>query len=216
MYLDPEETKKKAWKAIYKFYEYVKPLLIRYNIDEVILALCGSVARGEAKCPRDKDSFCRHVLEAIKIFAHDIEREDGLPLEYTEHIIFEACSKFSTTDEIIQYIEEKFPDTLFSEIVRRERCSDVDGKIVVPDEIWEYLVNDPDYFRMVDEGNEMVEDIVYPLEPEIGFQPKRIFEMLNGYEKCEYKIIKVEESYPRITSILLNRISRLFKLKQSH
>jgi len=216
MRLDPEETKKKAWEAIYKFYEYVKPLLLRYNVDEVVLALCGSVARGEAKCPRDKDNFCRKVRDSIIYEADFIEHDDGLPLEYVLQVIDDACREYTTTDEIIEYIKKKFPNTLFAEIVESERCSDVDGKIIVPDEAYEYIVHDRDYFTLIEEGNELVSDIVYPLTPEIGFQPMSIFKKLNGFERCEYRIVKVEESYPTITSVFLKRMRRIFRLRHSH
>jgi len=168
--LPKEETKRKAWKGIYKFLEYSTPLLKKYNINMVKLALCGSVKEGKAYCPRPRYRFCKNLRDSIILHGPKI-LEEGLDIKEVKKVIDEACYTFNKTDEIIKYLEEKYRGSIISEIAKEERCSDVDGWIVVSDNAYMDLSLDPKFYKIVEEGNEEIKEIVEPLFPNISFIP---------------------------------------------
>jgi len=191
-YLPAEEYRKKAWKAIYKFIDFVKPLLIKHDVYQVKAVLVGSVFRGEARCPREYSVYVFKTNTALSCERDRIEREDKIPFEIVIEEFRKASERFHDVNKIIEYIKEKYPDTLFAEIVEEERCSDVDAWIFLPDHIFEEIKADPEYYYYVDEGNEAVREIVKPLEPEIGFRPETFFNALTPGQ-YEMRVIPVVE-----------------------
>ena len=173
--------------ALYKFLDESIPFIEKYNINKVTLALCGSVRDGKATCPRPAKKFCESAMYSIKFHEMEIEKEN-LDIREVLNKLKYACRVFKNTDDIIHYLNSNFPNTIIEDITREERCSDVDGYVVVPDEAYNNFKYDEDFYKTVDRGNMVVEDIVKPLTPNIGFIDDSATKYMHD---CDYKEIKL-------------------------
>jgi len=185
----PEEKQKellaKAWEAMDIF---VSDILEKLKSEGLTVegCICGSLARLEAECPRNYGKFLREVEMSIEYEIPDRETRERLRNIKSElerkcndaDCFIAECGKLleAGADEDVEWLCEE---------AARQRCSDVDGKVVLggksTDEIWRIIRRLHWY---VAEKNEEIRKLVEPLEPEYGFMPKEIAELIRYKETC--------------------------------
>ena len=115
-YLPADEYRKKAWKAIYKFINFVKPLLIRYDVHQVKAVLLGSVFRGQARCPRE---YSVYVFKTNATLSFERYRNDSEAFYFDFSVFTKDGRKFSRKLKIGEsFFELLFPNRIFLFVVK--------------------------------------------------------------------------------------------------
>jgi hypothetical protein len=200
MLLDPVSTKEKAWNGIHEFIHIMSHLLVKHKVNSVRVILYGSVHRGEARCPRGIEKFYKSLLKEIAMNIRDIQIEDKMPSDMVHMIIHDAyvqCNDhddpYNSTNNCINYVEGKLPGSLLVDIMKEERCSDLDVKISIPDESYDGIHGDIEFNRLFDFATSEVEEIISPLSSSMGFINESQVPMLKNSisHDFETKIINI-------------------------
>lgn len=175
----------RALKIMEEMVKETTPLLQQQGVKAEKVCVCGSLARLEARCPRDYRKFMGELLMSVEV-TRPPELEKGKIVSTIREIEKKCDNVDCFIDNVKSELERKPSPELkwLYEESKLLRCSDVDGKIVLSngkDKVYETIGKLGEY---VDRKNREIMKELSPLTPEIGFTEKKFAEEREIQKKC--------------------------------